>query len=58
MKEQQMTKQLKDNKAKEFAWIMTHCSDVMKQRIKEKPDYELDAWNNPVDLLKRIKKEL
>ena len=49
-------KQLEDNLQKAYALIMkNYCSNTMRNRVEDKPNFEIDVQDKPVELLKVIK---
>ena len=46
------------NKFEAFTVILKHCSQAMKNRVKEASDCETDIRNDPFELLEAIKTEM
>ena len=46
------------NKFEAFTVMLKHCSQAMKNRVKEASNYETDIRNNPFKLLEAIKTKI
>ena len=49
---------LEDNKIKAYGLIFSHCNKVMQNRIEETPNFEADIRDDPLMLLREIKKKM
>ena len=47
-----------DNKIKAYGLIFSHCNKVMQNRIEETPNFEADIRDDPLMLLREIKKKM